>query len=130
MSTKLSKLTYAKWFNVKFKSMLSYVKQIKRDPFLLANIETISKYYEDTCPVIVNLFIDTILPEKELTKNIKSKNYTFFINYINNDNNKYKNNSIYKKLHNIFSKIDKTEQKKLMCYVDDLRKLSIHYNKA
>lgn len=123
-------LFYSKWFNAKFKKMLIFIKEEKSDPFLLSNIASIKKYYEDTCPAIVNIFRDYILSDEVLSKKIKKKDYKYFINYINDEDNKFRDNKVFVKLHKLFVGVDTSKQKQLMDHIEDLRRLTIHYVNA
>ena len=125
-----TKLFYSKWFNIKFKNMIKYVETEKNDPYLMAQIKTIEQYYDDTCPAIVNIFRDFILPDKDLCKQIKKRNHEYFIEYTGPSSEEISQNEVFIRIHNIFKGTTGEQKIKLMGFINELRKCAIHYDRA
>lgn len=127
---KLGRKKLLKLFNTKFKSLTNYIKEVKTDIMLQTKLDLIEEMYTKSNPAMLYIFLDNVITDDNLSKQIKERNYEFFINSINDEGNVYKDNDLFKELYSIFRSIKKEFQLVMMDKVNDLRKIAIYFDRA
>jgi len=132
MSSKLSKNDIVKVFNNQLKQYLSDIKlHYKNNITVISSIETfLLKYMKsDTNRIAINLIIDKILIDDELTGYIKDKNISEILEY-SKDNDEIANNKFFMLFLPIFQESDKEYKESLIIKLNKLIKLSEKFDKA
>ena len=126
---KYNKTIITRMFNIRFKDFIKRIqKKLSDDEHAMSQIDILSeKIKGNGNRIIIHLFVDYIVSNDEVSKNIKKGNDKFFDNII------YKNNTIkekFMKLKQMYQKSKYLERKYILKKINNLRKLAVKYTKV
>jgi hypothetical protein len=107
--------------------MLVFIKNCNNKNIKLkSSINVLEKTLKnDRSRILINNFYTYIVEDKTISKQIKKLNYDFFDSY---KHDMYGDNKIFTNIQNLFVKIDNSDKKQLIEFMNKLRKISKVYD--